>query len=340
MSNERPDGIREGLPDLVGRTPLVRLRRLHGDDGPRVFAKIESANPGGSAKDRPAATMLAAALESGELCPGDTVIESSSGNLGVALAQWCRWHDLELICVVDPRSNHHTLRLIEAYGAELHHVLEPDPATGDWLAARRSAVDFLLATTPRSWTPDQYGNPLNPVAHAQGTMREIVDALDGDVAAVFVATSTTGTLQGCQQHLDARGLSTLTVAVDAVGSVLFGGATAPRRLPGFGAGTVPPLAEQARPGLVRRVDDLDCVLGCRRLVEREALLVGASGGGVVTALGRELHRFGPDDNVVLVMHDSGARYLETVFDDAWVAEHLGWRPDPPRRPVDTEPHAA
>lgn len=330
MTSSEP--VREGLPDLVGRTPLVRLSRLH-PGGPQVFAKLELANPAGSAKDRPAARMLTRALARGELRAGDTVIESSSGNLGVALAQWCAWHGLTFVCVVDPRTNLHTLRTIEAYGGRLHRVESPDPLTGDWLVARRRAVARLLAATPRSWSPDQYANPLNPQAHADGTMREIAEALEGNVAALFVATSTTGTLVGCQRYLTTHGLDTLTVAVDAIGSVLFGGQRGPRLLPGFGAGVVPPLAATAAPDLVHRVDDLDCVIGCRRLARREALLVGASSGGVVTALERELHRFGPADNVVIMVHDTGARYLDTVFNDAWVAEHLHCHPETLRRYV-------
>ncbi len=305
----------------MGSTPLVRLRRLH-PYGPRVYAKLESFNPGGSAKDRPAAAMIAAAMDAGMLRAGDTVVESSSGNLGVALAQLCRWHGLEFICVVDPRTPRQTARMIEVYGGRLHRVTEPDSRTGDWLVARRHAVTELLGTIPRSWTPDQYANRLNPHSHTQ-TMLEILADLGRPPTALFVAASTTGTLQGCQQHLQSVGASTRVFAVDALGSVLFGGASGPRLMPGFGAGVVPPLAAHAAPHAVVRVDDIDCVAGCRRLAWAESLLVGASGGGVVTALGRELARFGVDDEIVLVLHDGGERYLDTVYDDEWVAQNLG-----------------
>lgn len=312
---------RDGLPDLVGSTPLVRLRRLH-PGGPRVYAKLESFNPGGSAKDRPAAAMIKAAMDAGLLRVGDTVVESSSGNLGVALAQVCRWYGLQFVCVVDPRTPRQTARIIEVYGGRLHRVTAPDSLTGDWLVARRNAVAELLGTIPRSWTPDQYANRLNPSSHMQ-TMREILKALGRAPAVLFVAASTTGTLQGCQQYLQSVGAATRVVAVDAVGSVLFGGDPGPRLMPGFGAGVVPPLAAAAAPHAVVRVDDLDCVLGCRRLAWAESLLVGASGGGVVTALGRQLEHFGPEDQVVLVLHDGGERYLDSVYDDGWVAANLG-----------------
>jgi cysteine synthase A len=190
------------------------------------------------------------------------------------------------------------------------------------LQARRNAVAELLSTIPRSWTPDQYANRLNPLSHTQ-TMKEILDDLGSPPTALFVAASTTGTLQGCQQHLQSVGAGTTVIAVDAVGSVLFGGDAGPRLMPGFGAGSVPPLADRAAPHAVVRVDEIDCVRGCRRLASAECLLVGASGGGVVTALERELARFGAADRIVLVVHDGGERYLDTVHDDGWVAVNLG-----------------
>lgn len=313
----------DGLPDLLGGTPLLRMRRLFPGEGPQVFAKLESFNPGGSAKDRPASAMLTAALESGELRPGDTVVESSSGNLGVALAQLCRWHGLSFICVVDPRTNPDAIRVIEAFGGRVQMVKEQPRTGGGWLAARQLAVRELLAQNLRAWTPNQYGNPNNPAAHAEGTMQEILDSLGAAPAALFVATSTTGTLQGCQQRLDLVAADTRLIAVDAVGSVLFGGTEADRLLPGFGASVIPQLATTAQPSAVVRVDGLDCVIGCRRVARTEGILVGASAGGVVSALVKTLPTLADDDVVVLVMHDGGERYLDTVFNDSWVEAELG-----------------
>lgn len=318
--------VSRGVTDLVGRTPLVELTRLF-NGGPRVFAKLECSNPGGSAKDRPAAAVLEHALATGAIRAGDTVVESSSGNFGVALAQQARWHGLRFICVVDPRTNHATRRLIEAYGAEVHAVTRPDPKTGDWLVARIVAVQELVESRPGAWWPNQYANALNAAAHRDGTMQEILDTLGDAPTALYVATSSTGTLVGCTEALRQRGHDTRVVAVDAWGSVLFAGARGDRKLPGFGAGMVPALAARARPDALTRVSDLDCVVGCRRLVAREALLMGASAGGVVSALAQDLAPYGadyrPDDKVVLIFHDGGERYLDTVYDDAWVAGELG-----------------
>lgn len=311
----------DGLIGLIGNTPLVRLHHL-APHGPRLFAKLEAANPAGSAKDRPALAMLRHALQTGELQPGDTVVESSSGNLGVALAALCNSFGLSFLCIVDPHANKATLRLIESYGGRVECVDAGDDDQA-WLTKRRNRVRRELATNPRAWTPNQYVNPHNPAAHADGTMREIVEALDGQLAACFVATSTTGTLTGCMAYLREQRLGTRMIAVDAVGSVLFGGTAGERKLPGFGAGEVPELAQTVVPDAVERVSDLDCVMGARRLVRRESLLVGASGGGVVSALGRRIADFSPNDNVALIFHDHGSRYLETVFDDSWVERELG-----------------
>jgi len=329
MPHARLDAGVVEVSDLVGGTPLVRLRRLAADrpGAPHLYLKLEAANPGGSAKDRPAARMVQRAWDAGLIGPGSTIVESSSGNLGVALAQQARRQGLDFVCVVDPRTSRSTLQLIEAYGGRLLQVTQPDPETGDWLAARIQAVHRLLAEIPGAWWPDQYASPDNAAAHEDGTMREILDALDGDVAAVLVATSSTGTLVGCGDRLRAEGVDTRLIAVDAVGSALFGGRRGMRELPGLGAGLVPPLAARARPHEVLRVGDLDCVVGCRRLADREALLVGASAGGVVTAAERVLDRFGPDDHLVLVAHDGGERYLDTVYDDGWVTDRLGCPPD-------------
>ncbi len=308
---------------LIGNTPLVHLARLSPpESGPRVLAKLECFNPGGSAKDRSAQGMLAAALADGLIAAGDTVVESSSGNLGVALAQQCAWAGLRFECVIDPRTTPTARALIRAYGGTLHEVVAPDPVTGDWLAARIARVAELVAMIPGAWWPNQYANPHNPRAHSAGTATEIFAALPNEPTAIFVATSTTGTLGGVLQQVAARSARTEVVAVDSAGSVLFGGTRGPRRLPGLGAGVEPPLAVGLAPDRLARVTDADCVRGCRRLARAEGLLMGASSGGVVSAYLDRAETYGPEDTVVLICHDAGERYLDTVYDDAWVAAHL------------------
>lgn len=322
----RRTGVCSSVAELVGQTPLLDLSGLLGGGRLRVLAKLEMCNPAGSAKDRPALAMLQQALADGRVHPGGVVVESSSGNLGVALAQHCRLLGLRLVCVIDPRTSPTTRRLIEAYGGEVVQVDRPDPVTGDWLQARLDTVRRIVEATPGAWWPNQYANADNPAAHRTGAVKEVVDALGGAPRALFVATSSTGTLVGSQRYLRDHGHPTEVVAVDAAGSVLFGGSRGTRLLPGYGAGVVPPLAGQAAPADVVRVDDTACVVGCRRVARGASLLVGASAGGVVEAFLSVRDDFRAGDTVVLLFHDGGERYLDTVFDDAWVETHLGLTP--------------
>ena len=269
----------DGVLAAIGDTPLVRLRRLLLRPDIDVWAKLESANPGGSAKDRPAARMIEDALEQGRIDFGTTVVESSSGNMGIGLAQACRYHGLQLICVVDARAHATSVRAMRALGADVRVVSEPDPATGDLLVARLNLVRQLLREIPNSFWPDQYGNESNPAAHAAGTMREIDEALDGRIDYLFVATSTTGTLRGCGDYLRENDRATRLVAVDSVGSALFGGIQRAR--------VDCPASAQAsrRRSRPAPTSTTSCAsptwpasIGCRRLAAREALLAGASAG--------------------------------------------------------------
>ncbi|HEY1538906.1 MAG TPA: 2,3-diaminopropionate biosynthesis protein SbnA [Solirubrobacteraceae bacterium] len=333
----------DGILAAIGDTPLVALRRYLGTPDISVWAKLEAANPGGSAKDRPAARMLGDALEAGLVAPGATVIESTSGNMGVGLAQACRYHGLGLICVLDVRAHDTNVRTLRALGADVRIVSRPDPETGDLLAARLRLVAHLLETIPGAYWPNQYANASNPAAHAAGTMREIDEALDGDLDYVFVATSTTGTLRGCQDYLRAHGRATQIVAVDAAGSALFGGTRGARALPGFGAGIETELSRSARFDALMRVSDLDCVTGCRRLVEREAIFAGGSSGGVAFALETLAPQMAAGSRCALILPDGGRGYLRTVYDDDWVRETLGCPADELAamvRAVAAEPAAA
>ena len=313
----------DGILGAIGDTPLVALHRYLLRPDVSAWGKLEASNPGGSAKDRPAARMLQDALEEGLIDLGTTIVESTSGNTGVGLAQACRYHGMRLICVVDARAHATGVRTMRALGADVRVVSRPDPETGDLLVARLKLVERLLSEIPNSFWPDQYANASNPAAHASGTMREIDEALDGRLDYLFVATSTTGTLRGCGDYLREQGRSTRIVAVDSTGSALFGGRRGTRCLPGFGAGVETELSAGADFDELVRVSDLDCVVGCRRLAEREAILAGASSGGVVFALETLAAQMESGSRCAVILPDGGAGYLETVYDDAWVERELG-----------------
>jgi cysteine synthase A len=315
--------VHDGVLSAVGNTPLVELRKIYPDLGIRLLAKLEALNPGGSIKDRPALEILEAALESGEIGPGTVIVESSSGNMGIGLAQACAFHGLHLICVVDSKASAQNVQILEAYGATVEVVRAPDPATGEFLLARLARVQQILAEIGDAFWPNQYANRHNPGAHFRTTMREIAEALDGKLYYVFCATSTCGTVRGCGEYVRSHGLPTRVVAVDAVGSLIFSDKQGARHLPGMGAGVRPPLCDPRFIDEVVHVSDLECIAGCRQLVRREGILAGASSGGLMGAVKKIAATIPAGSTCALILADRGERYLDTVYSDEWVRSHFG-----------------
>lgn len=314
--------LEEGIASAIGRTPLIRLKRLFSGERFEVHAKLEGMNPGGSSKDRPALHMLREAIRSGEVTEASTIIESSSGNLAISLAQLCRYLGLRFICVVDPRTTEAHKSIIRSYGGEIDLVSQPDPATGEYLPARIARVKELVQAIPHAFWTNQYGNPDNAGAHSLTTMREISEQL-GQVDYLFCGVSSCGTIRGCSDYIRSQGLTTKVVAVDAQGSILFGGNRGPRRLPGLGAAIEPGLHDAALADEIVRVSDAECVWGCRGLIRREAILAGASSGGVVAAVRRLSPGLPAGSVCAVILPDRGERYLSTIFDDEWVMRELG-----------------
>ena len=263
--------LEKGILSVVGNTPLIQLHRALDDGRFRLFAKLEGFNPGGSIKDRPALRIIQTAIEAGLVGPRTVIIESSSGNLGIGLAQVCLYLGLRFICIIDPKTTAQNRRLLEAYGAELDVVTQPDPQTGEFLQARLQRVGVLLKSFDQAFWPNQYANHCNAVAHYR-TMQEIVETLDGKLDYLFCSTSTCGTLRGCAEYARTHALNQLKiVAVDAVGSVIFGGNHAKRLIPGHGAAVRPALYEPGLADQCVHVTDWECIVGCRTLLAREAL---------------------------------------------------------------------
>lgn len=306
------------IADAIGNTPLVRLDRLARDWNFNLWAKLEAYNPGGSAKDRTARAMVTAS----SLNPGATVVESSSGNLGIALSREAVLGDWTFHCVVDPRANRTTVAHMKALGTVVHQITEPDPETGDWLVARRARVAQLLEQMPEAVCLDQYSNTAAFVAHDKGTMTEIVTQLGHAPDHLLVAVSTTGTIGGCLHYVASNNVATQVTAVDAEGSVLFDGHPGTRHLPGFGAGMVPELSKQLSPHRVIRIKDRASVDAARTLVRTEAILPGASGGAVIAAVEKLRPIFAEGSDVVVIVHDDGTRYMDTMYNDDWVEKNL------------------
>ncbi len=315
--------MRDGVLSAVGGTPLVPLKKLFQDETIAVFGKLEALNPGGSIKDRPAVEILEEALGAGRIRPGGVVVESSSGNMGVGLAQACGYYGLELICVVDPKTAPQNLKVLEAYGARIDAVTAPDPESGSFLQARLKRVRELVDSIPGAYWPNQYENRNNPGAHYRTTMAELADQVDGPIDYLFAAASTCGTLRGCGEYIRDHGLSTKLIAVDSVGSLIFSDIQRERMIPGLGASLRPPFRDLSLLSGTVHVSDAECVAGCRMLVRKEAILAGGSSGGVVAALAQTRHDLPRGSRCVLILCDRGERYLETIYNDAWVREHCG-----------------
>ena len=316
--------MKTGILSAVGNTPLVSLGRLFPDSKVDFFAKLEMLNPGGSTKDRTALLMLSKAIERGHIDINSTIIESSSGNMAIGLAQTCRYLNLELIVVTDPKINTSTLDILKAYGAQTEMVGQAD-ANGSYLEARLNRVQALLKSVPNSYCPNQYENVLNPAAHAE-TMKEIVNDCGRAPDYLLAATSTCGTIMGCAKYARMMGFKTRMVAVDATGSVLFGPSGEKSMIPGYGAGKKSNHLDESFIQQVVHLTDEECIAGCRRLLHREAILAGGSSGAVVMAA-KKLSLCIPEGSTcVLIFSDSGERYLDTIFNDDWVSKHFGKKP--------------
>ena len=301
-------------------SPTVQLTQLFDAPDIEVFAKLDSLQLSGSTKERTAASLIDGLLDSGRLAEGGMIVESTSGNLGMALARQCVVRGIKFVAVVDQNANASALEIMRAFGAAIDVV--PTPRDGNKLSARRKRVEQLLAEHPGAVTTNQYGSLDNPAAHFSSTMPEIIEAMDGRLDMLFVATSTTGTLLGCQNYIRHHQLKTKIVAVDSLGSVLFGGESGTRSLPGLGAGIVPELALAAEPDIVWRIEELEMVAGCKLLAQREGILAGASTGAIVAAMSRQLPSIPAGSRIAFLVHDSGVPYLHTVYNDTWVQENL------------------
>ncbi|MFE5888947.1 2,3-diaminopropionate biosynthesis protein SbnA [Streptomyces sp. NPDC056468] len=305
-----------GADELLDSEVYIDLRQLMGC---RLYLKCEGFNFAGSVKVRPAAWMVETAQREGIIGPDSVLIESSSGNLGVALAVIAAAKGIGFVCVTDPKCNPAATDLMKALGAEVVVVDEPD-ATGSYLAARKAQVRERCAQDPRYVWLNQYENPANWVAHYENTAA-LIDKQFPALDTLFIGTGTGGTLMGCARYFREHRPSVRIVAVDSVGSVNFSGEPGPRHIPGLGASTPMPLIDPSVVDEVVRVDERDAIRMCRRLAARGVLL-GGSSGTVVSAAAEWLARHGSDEHTaVAIAPDLGERYIDTIYNDAWVARH-------------------
>ena len=301
---------------------FIDLRSIVGHS---LFLKVEGLNFAGSVKLKAASGMVAAAEREGRLRPGSVIVESSSGNLGVALSMIAASKGYGFLCVTDARCNLQTRLLMEALGAEVHVVTEvADPARG-LLGARMDHVRARCAADPRYVWLNQYENQHNWQAHHRQTAPAI-DRQFPQLDVLFVGAGTTGTLMGCARWFREHRPSVRIVAVDPAGSVSFGGPASSRMIPGLGMAVRPPLLDQSYVDEVVVEDEVDTVRACHRLARRGFLFGGSTGtvvSGATKWLARHRENGGRELTAVTIAPDLGERYLDTVYQPNWVADVYG-----------------
>lgn len=312
--------IADSVLDLIGNTPLVRLKRISELEGIHctLAMKHEVDNPGGSAKDRPALEMILAAEASGELRPGGTIVEPTSGNTGVGLAIVAAQRGYRCVFVMTDKVAPEKISLLKAYGAEVvvcPVAVEPDDPQSYYKVAERLTHEL------DAFRPNQYHNPHNPEAHVKTTGPELWRQTAGRITHFVAGAGTCGTITGVARYLKSMNPDVKIIAADPEGSVFSGGSGRPYLVEGVGEDFFPAAWEPELLDDIIAISDEESFLTARYVSQSEGILIGGSGGMAVAAAIKVASQAEPDDIVVVLNPDSGRGYLSRVFDDAWMANY-------------------
>jgi cystathionine beta-synthase len=308
----------DNVVDIIGNTPLVRLRSVTEGIAATVLAKVEYFNPGGSVKDRIALRMVEEAEKAGLLGPGGTIVEPTSGNTGVGLALVAQLRGYRCVFVCPDKVSEDKQNVLRAYGAEV--VVCPTAVAPEDPRSYYNVSDRLAREIPGAWKPDQYSNPANPRSHYEETGPEIWEQTAGKITHFVAGVGTGGTISGVGRYLKEQGPVRI-VGADPEGSVYSGGTGRPYLVEGVGEDFWPETYDRGVCDEIIEVSDSDSFEMTRRLAREEGLLVGGSCGMAVVAALEAARRAGPDDVVVVLLPDGGRGYLSKIFNDRWMARY-------------------
>ncbi len=329
--SDRLKGVKyaKNILETIGKTPLVKLNNVVGNAKPTILAKVEFFNPGGSVKDRPALKMILDEMEKGNLKPGGTVVESTSGNTGCGLALAASVLGLKAIFTMPDKMSQEKIRLLKAYGAEV--ITCPTNVHGDDPESYYSVAKRLVETIPNAMTTNQYYNPVNPLAHYETTGPEIWEDTAGKVTHFVVGLGTGGTVSGTSKYLKEQNPNVKTIGVDTDGSILkhyfYNDGemieARPYLVEGIGEDIIPGNVQFEYIDEIVTADDKPSFAMARRLAREEGLMVGGSCGSAVHGALLACEQFGltEDDLVVVLLPDTGERYLSKFHSDEWMRDN-------------------
>ncbi|HWN70726.1 MAG TPA: cystathionine beta-synthase [Haliangium sp.] len=312
--------ILDSICDAVGETPMVRLSRFGRDLPCELVAKCEFMNPGGSVKDRIGVRMLIDAEKAGRIKPGDTLIEPTSGNTGIGLALAAAVKGYRLIITMPEKMSQEKQVVLEALGAEI--IRTPTEAAWDAPESHIGVAKQLREVIPNAHILDQYANPSNPLAHEEGTAREILEQCGGKLDAVVMTAGTGGTISGVARALKRALPQVQVIGVDPEGSILAGpGEIKSYKVEGIGYDFIPDVLDRSLVDRWVKTNDRDSFRTARQLIRQEALLCGGSSGAAAWAARKVCMDMKPGQRVVVILPDSIRNYLSKFVHDAWMRQH-------------------
>ncbi|MFI5833709.1 cystathionine beta-synthase [Micromonospora sp. NPDC051300] len=310
----------DNVVELIGNTPLVRLRNVTEGIQATVLAKVEYVNPGGSVKDRIALRMVEDAEKAGILGPGGTIVEPTSGNTGVGLALVAQLKGYRCVFVCPDKVSQDKQDVLRAYGAEV--VVCPTAVAPEDPRSYYNVSDRLAREIPGAWKPDQYSNPANPRSHYETTGPELWRQTEGKITHFVTGVGTGGTISGIGRYLkEASEGRVKVVGADPEGSVYSGGTGRPYLVEGVGEDFWPTTYDRSVADEIVEVSDKQSFEMTRRLAREEGLLVGGSCGMAVVGALEVARKAGPDDVIVVLLPDGGRGYLSKIFNDRWMARY-------------------